>query len=367
MRQTYAIIKPSVIADNLKNIKQHLKKGVRLMAVIKADAYGHGASSIAPELVAAGADAFGVASIDEAVELRQLGISIPILILGATGADDAVDAVRYNVSMTVWYPAQIEAIRDACIAVGKKAAVHLKIDTGMGRLGVRTDKELIEMLRSIEKTNEVELEGVFTHFATADEADSAYFSKQIARFQQAVSIVHNRGFNPLIHAGNSAVTLHFPELHFDMVRPGFALYGYDPGPDSVDYLHPAMQWESRIVNLKWVQAHEGVSYGATYHTDKETLIATVPVGYADGYRRSIGNSGYVLVKGNRAPVIGRVCMDQMMIDVTNIPGIELNDKVVLLGEMDNESITANEMGSWQDTIGYEVLCAVGKRVPRFYE
>ena len=231
----------------------------------------------------------------------------------------------------------------------------MKIDTGMARLGVREDAALTGLLSVFREAPELFFEGVFTHFATADEGDNEYFQMQVARFEHALSIIRAMGFSPVIHAGNSAVTLHWPQYHYDMVRPGYALYGYDPGPGDVGFLQPAMRWTTQIVNLKWIGPDEGVSYGVTYRTSGDTLVGTIPVGYADGYRRAIGNTGYVLVHGKRAPVIGRVCMDQTMIDLTGIPNVAIRDEVVLLGQQGKEQISANEMAAWQETIGYEVL------------
>ena len=366
MRQTFAYINPKIVGRNLQQIRTLVGPDKHIMAVIKADAYGHGALPVARSLISAGADAFAVATVDEALELRQNGVKLPILVLGASNEADLETLIMNDISFTVWYSGQLEEIRRCPAAKKKRARVHLKIDTGMARLGVREDAALTGLLSVFREAPELFFEGVFTHFATADEGDNEYFQMQVARFEHALSIIRAMGFSPVIHAGNSAVTLHWPQYHYDMVRPGYALYGYDPGPGDVGFLQPAMRWTTQIVNLKWIGPDEGVSYGVTYRTSGDTLVGTIPVGYADGYRRAIGNTGYVLVHGKRAPVIGRVCMDQTMIDLTGIPNVAIRDEVVLLGQQGKEQISANEMAAWQETIGYEVLCAIGKRVPRIY-
>ncbi len=367
MRQTFAYINPKAVGRNLQQIRSIVGDDKHIMAVVKADAYGHGMLPIVQALTAAGADAFAVATCDEALELRQNGVRLPILVLGAATEGDLEELIMNDIAFTVWYSGQLEEIRRCPAVKKKKARVHLKIDSGMARLGVREDDALLGMLSIFREAPELFFEGVFTHFATADEEDEQYFRMQVERFEHALSLVRAMGFSPVVHAGNSAVTLHSPRFHYDMVRPGYALYGYDPGPGDVGVLEPAMRWTTQIVNLKWIGPDEGVSYGVTYRTDRDTLVATIPVGYADGYRRAIGNTGYVLVHGRRAPVIGRVCMDQTMIDVTGIANVAIRDEVVLLGRQGKDQITANEMAAWQETIGYEVLCNIGKRVPRIYE
>jgi alanine racemase len=368
MRQTFAYINPKNVGRNLQQIRALIGPDKHIMAVVKADAYGHGMLPVTKALIDAGADALAVATCEEAFELRSNKVRLPILVLGSANESDLEDLIENDIAFTVWYSGQLEEIRRCKAVCHKRARVHLKIDTGMARLGVREDAALTGLLGVFRDAPELFFEGVFTHFATADEEEEdEYFQMQVARFEHALSIVRAMGFSPVVHAGNSAVTLHRPQYHYDMVRPGYALYGYDPGPGDVGFLQPAMRWTTQIVNLKWIGPDEGVSYGVTYRTDRDTLVATIPVGYADGYRRAIGNTGYVLVHGKRAPVIGRVCMDQTMIDVTGIANVAIRDEVVLLGAQGKERISANEMAAWQETIGYEVLCTIGKRVPRIYE
>nr|WP_122013472.1 alanine racemase [Maliibacterium massiliense] len=367
MRPTWVDVDLDAIRFNVKEIKKNLPPDTRLMAVIKADAYGHGMLPVARAVLSAGASFLGLATVDEALQLRAEGIDAPLLILGAPVRQNMQALIAQGVSQTIWLPQQLLALAEAAQRVGRPALVHLKVDTGMNRIGVQSDAQLAALLDILAQDARLHLEGVFTHFATADDADARYMQMQHARFDRAVACVRARGFAPIVHAANSAASLHVASAHYDMVRPGYAIYGYDPGPAGGTLpLKKALSWKSRVVNLKWIEAGESVSYGIIFTARRRTRVATVPVGYADGYRRCIGNRGYALVRESRAPVIGRVCMDQMMLDVTDIAGVALEDEVVLLGGQGAESIDADLMASWQDTIGYEVLCAIGKRVPRMY-
>lgn len=363
-RTNYVEIDPEAIAHNVREIHRTLPPGVQMMAVVKADGYGHGAGVAARAALAGGAERLAVATVEEAVALRESQIAAPILVLGNVEPQAAEAVARWQVAQTVCDARGIRALQWAGVAQGLCVPVHLKLDTGMGRLGVRAHGAAQMLAREIAKSSHLRLQGVFTHFACADELDEAYTRMQCARFEDmlaALAPVWDRW--PLRHAANSAATLRFPFAHYDLVRTGIALYGAPPVSTRLD-LRPAMRWVTTAVLVKDLPAGESVSYGATYTASSARRVMTLPVGYADGYRRVLGNRAQVLVRGRRAPVIGRVCMDQCMADVTEIPGCEAGDEVVLLGSQGEACITTRELAGWMETIDYEVLLAPSGRVPR---
>ena len=346
-------------------MKAKLTGGAKFLAVVKADGYGHGAVQVARAALQAGADMLAVAIAEEGVELRAAGITCPILVLGGVEPSAADAVVKADLTQAVFNEEMIRALRTAGLKFGRTAKVHLKLETGMNRIGVQTEERVCELVRLIDSMPWIQLTGCFTHMATADcEDDGGATLAQIERFERLCA--HVRRIHPgeiTCHAGNTACIFRYPQAHFDMVRGGIALYGYPPVP-GVEGLRPAMRWVTRAVMVKELHEGERVGYGGTFTAEKPTRVMTLPVGYADGYRRAISGKGCVLVRGQRAKVLGRVCMDQIMVDVTGIEGAQAGDEAVLLGRQGDDCIDANEMAAWLDTISYEVLCSPSRRVPR---
>ncbi|WP_409342906.1 alanine racemase [Paenibacillus sp. MBLB4367] len=365
-RHTWADISPEAIRHNVRAFQALLSERSLLMAVVKADGYGHGAVQTAAAALQAGAGYLGVAFADEAFELRRAGITAPILILGYTAPEFAAAAVEHDVTVTVFTRESLQAVIGHAERSGKQARVHLKIDTGMTRLGVSAPQEALELAAIAAGSPHAELEGVFTHFAEADRAASRFTEEQFASFMKIVRHLETNGIRiPLVHCCNTAGTIHFPHMHMDMVRIGIGLYGVNPcaeRPVVAVNLKKAMHLRTKIAALTWIPAGQSVSYGRTYRAERETLIAVLPVGYADGLPRSLSNIGSVLVKGRRAPIVGTICMDQMMADVTDVPKLAAGDEVVLFGD----EVPVEEIAALTGTIGYEVLCGISKRVPRVY-
>ena len=361
-RYHFCEIDLAAIRHNVGVMKSRVAGGARFLAVVKADAYGHGAVPVAKAALEAGADMLAVAIPEEGIELREAGIAAPILVLGGIEESAAEAVVQNDLTQVVFDERRIRALAQAGQKLGRCAKVHLKLDTGMNRIGVRTAEEAQALTRLIDSLPGVALTGCFTHMATADEPDSTGTLRQIERFEvlcKAVKAAHPGEI--ICHGANTASIFRYPQLHADMVRGGLALYGYPPVPEATG-LQPAMRWVTRGIYVKG----DRVSYGGTFEATRPTVVMTLPVGYADGYRRGISGKGCVLVRGRRAPILGRVCMDQMMVDVTDIPGAREGDEAVLLGRQGEEQIDAEEMAAWLDTISYEVLCSPSKRVPRVY-
>ena len=358
------------VAYNIRNIRERVNKNSKIMGIVKADAYGHGAVEVSKVLLYNGADWLGVAMIDEAIQLRQNNIMVPILILGYTLETKIDDVVRYDIIQTVFSYDMAKLVSDAAVKQNKIAKIHIKVDTGMGRIGFMPDENIGEEVLKISKLPNIEINGIFTHFSTSDETDKSFTRLQIERFKYAIDEIEKRGINlPVKHCANSAAIMDFDDLGFNMVRAGVILYGMYPSDDVKKEnlsLKPVMSIKTHISYVKNVGVGVPLSYGRTYYTDKESVIATVPVGYADGYIRRMQKGGRVIVNGHYAPIVGRVCMDQFMIDVTDIPDVKPGDDVILMGSDGNISITADEIAKVLDTINYEVVCMIGKRVPREY-
>ncbi|HIT72444.1 alanine racemase [Tyzzerella sp. An114] len=358
------------VAYNIRNIRERVNKNSKIMGIVKADAYGHGAVEVSKVLLYNGADWLGVAMIDEAIQLRQNNIMVPILILGYTLETKIDDVVRYDIIQTVFSYDMAKLVSDAAVKQNKIAKIHIKVDTGMGRIGFMPDENIGEEVLKISKLPNIEINGIFTHFSTSDETDKSFTRLQIERFKYAIDEIEKRGINlPVKHCANSAAIMDLEDLGFNMVRAGVILYGMYPSDDVKKEnlsLKPVMSIKTHISYVKNVGVGVPLSYGRTYYTDKESVIATVPVGYADGYIRRMQKGGRVIVNGHYAPIVGRVCMDQFMIDVTDIPDVKPGDDVILMGSDGNISITADEIAKVLDTINYEVVCMIGKRVPREY-
>lgn len=367
-RDSWVKINLDHIADNIQAFQEHLPNSTAIMAVVKADAYGHGAVRVANKAIRAGASWLGVALLSEALELRQAGISVPILVFGRVRSDDAGSAARNHISLTVF---QLEWLREAR-RLGPKdppLQVHLNLDTGMGRLGVREMLDLRAMVQVIQEASCFHLQGVYTHFATADEGPNDYFMKQFNRFQKMLAALKKWGVTPaLIHCANSATALNFPAKVFNLVRLGISMYGLAPSeemkPNLPFSLQPAFTLHSRLIQVKQLKAGEAVSYGATYVAKGKEWIATVPLGYADGWLRNIATGGEVLVEGERVPIVGRICMDFFMI---RLPAQkDIGAKVTLIGRQHDACIEVDEVARLLDTINYEIPCMISDRVPRKY-
>jgi alanine racemase len=349
------------------NIQYYLKHThVQVMAVVKANAYGHGLVPVAKAALSAGATWCGVARAEEALELRKSGIDCPLLLLGYTPPDRYDEMIANQVSMTIWDQNQLTLASQAAGRIGKAARLHLKIDSGMSRLGVQAE-EALAMAQSMAATPGALFEGVFTHFARADEADPAPSNVQEKRFRNAIEALESSGLLPsLVHAANSAAGLTRPSAYFNIIRPGIAIYGLHPSADFPlpSEFQPALQWKTVLSQVKVLPPGRGVSYGHIYTTRSMERIGTLPVGYADGFRRTSGN--LALVGGKRVPVVGRVCMDQVMVQLDGVPEAAAGDEVVLIGRQGNETLWVEELARNWGTINHEVVCGLTARVPRYY-
>lgn len=366
-RPTMAVVDLNALTHNYKEVLCRCD-GRKILAVVKAQAYGHGAVKVARHLLSLGADMLGVALVEEGKELRDAGIEAPILVMGSVFPDQAEEVARLGLSPAVYSLSVVRALSVAAVNLGVSVSVHVKVDTGMGRLGVLPESAsaFIEEIKSLKG---VELQGLMTHFADADLRDKQFCADQMDRFESLLKSLQARGIEiPLRHAANSAAVLDYRRALFTMVRPGIMLYGYNPLPADIPgpELHPVLSLTTRIAFLKKVPAGTTISYGRTYRTGRESLIATLPVGYADGYPRSLSNRGEAIVRGVRVPIAGRVCMDMCMLDVTGVPDVGEQDAVVLIGKEGRERISADDIAEQTGTIAYEVLCGIGSRVPRLY-
>ncbi len=374
--RAWAEINLDNVAHNISCIRKRLSTGTKLLAVIKADGYGHGYKEVAKVAVENGADFFGVASADEAMQLRRNGFTTPILILGPVDDDEFVHVVDSDVSTTVFDVNIAKRISSVAVALGKQAKIHIKVDTGMSRIGYvvaggEADKRaIIDEIIAIGNMPNITIEGIFTHFAKADDSAGDFTRIQFERFISLCDDLKAKGLDiPLRHCCNSGGIVNYPEYHLDMVRSGIITYGYSPSVDtdiSELNLRPAMQLKSKVTDVKRIGAGIGVGYGGTYETAEPIDVATFGIGYADGYFRSLSNKAQVIVGGSIARVIGRVCMDQTMADVTEIKNIKIGDEVILFGTDGNNTITVDSVAALAGTINYEVLSVVGKRVPRVY-
>ena len=354
------------ISSNFDAIRE--KAGVPVMAVVKADAYGHGAIQVA-RLLEGRCAFFGVSSILEAMELRQAGLATPILILGHTPVSAFPTAIENGIRPTIYRQEDAEALSAAAVKLGKTAPFHFAVDTGMSRIGFQVSEKTADLCASLAKLPMVCAEGIFSHFATADCADLSRSRAQAALFDRFCSLLEARDIHiPIRHLDNSAGIMNF-DRHYNMVRAGIVIYGMYPS-DEVSprllELKPALQWLSRVTHVKTLPAGREISYGGTFVTEKDTVVATVPVGYADGYRRNLSGKFYVLIRGQKAPILGRICMDQMMVDVTGIPGVCTGDNVTLVGRSCDAQITMEEISARADSFNYEFVCGISRRVPRIY-
>ena len=370
--RVYAGVNLDYVGENIDSIASNLKPDTGIIAVIKTDAYGHGALPIAKELehkdVVFG---YGVATAEEALQLKNNGIRKPIIIIGYSFPSAYEEMIVRDVRLTVFTPEMLEEINSIAKRLGLIARVHIKVDTGMSRIGIYPDDEGLSFVQTALGYTNIRVEGIFTHLARADEEDKKYALRQLNRFHGFVDRVREElGFNfDIVHCLNSAGIIELNEYCDTCVRAGIIMYGMWPSDEvrrDIIALKPLLSLKSHITFIKKVPAGVQISYGGTYETDSETVVATVPVGYGDGYPRSLSNKGYVLVRGMRVPIIGRVCMDQFMIDVSLVPGVSTFDEVTLIGTDGKECITMEDLQHWSGMLNYELACLIGKRVPRVY-
>ncbi len=363
---TYVTIDLDAISENFQAVQQ--KTGVPVMAVVKADGYGHGAIQVARQLQDSCAF-FGVSSMLEALELRDAGITTPILILGHIQPEAFAAAIRQGIRPSIFRLEDAKLLSETALQEGLVAPFHLVVDTGMSRIGFQATEEDADICKEICKLPGIVAEGLFSHFATADCADLTKAKLQAEKFDNFYRMLKDRGVEvKLRHMNNSAGIMNFHQ-HYELVRGGIILYGLYPSSEvnSTDLpLKPALSWRSRVTHVKLLEVGREISYGGDYVTTKPTMVATVPVGYADGYRRSLSGKFYVLIRGRKAPILGRICMDQMMVDVTHIPGVTVGDTVVLVGADGENAISVEEIAQVAGSFNYEFVCGIGRRVPRYY-
>lgn len=363
MMPVWCEIRLDYLIDNYKKIKKCVGEEVDLMPIIKADAYGHGAVQCAKVLVENGTKRFAVARIDEGIQLRRAGIKCPILILGYISNDEIKKLLEWDLTPTVYH---IDFARELSRQATKSIKVHIKIDTGMGRLGFRGIEESVQSIEKIYTMDNLIVEGIYSHFATSDEEDKSYSLSQMKSFEEVLKLLKKRGINiPIKHLSNSAAIMDLPMSYYNIVRPGIILYGMYPSQEvnhKIISLKPVKSFKTRIANLKKIHSGDSVSYGRKYIAEEDRLIATLPVGYADGYSRLLSNLGEVLIRGQKAKIVGRICMDQCMVDVSHIPQVQVNDEVLLYGS----ELAIEEVAEKMGTINYEVSCMISPRVPKLY-
>ncbi|MGY1418322.1 alanine racemase [Bacillus cereus] len=369
-RDTIVEIDLNAVKHNVKEFKKHVNdEEIKMMAAVKANGYGHGAVEVAKAAIEAGIHQLAVAFVDEAIELREAGITVPILILGYTPVAAVEDVIQYDVMMTVYRVEDLHGINEIANRLQKKVQIQVKIDTGMSRIGLQ--EEVKPFLEELNRMEYVEVVGIFTHYSTADEIDKSYTNMQTSLFEKAVNTAKELGIQiPYIHSSNSAGSMELSNTFQNMVRVGIGVYGMYPSKEvdhSVVSLQPALSLKSKVAHIKHAKKNRGVSYGNTYVTTGEEWIATVPIGYADGYNRQLSNKGYALINGVRVPVIGRVCMDQLMLDVSKAMPVQVGDEVVFYGKQGEENIAVEEIADMLGTINYEVTCMLDRRIPRVYK
>lgn len=365
---TYIEVDLDAVAHNAQAIKAHIGPHVHLIAVVKANAYGHGMVEVARTALQHGASWLAVGRVDEGIALRDAGITAPILVMGYTLPGDIEDAVVRALTLTVADLASVEAVSTLACRLGRIIPVHVKVDTGMGRFGVLPD-EVLPFVAEVSALPGAQIEGLYTHFAVAELADKEYTWHQFRIFQKVRAELEAARYRiPVYHVANSAAMLDLPEMHLDAVRVGIALYGLSPSGKVATTvpLRPALSLKSHVARVRTLPAGSSISYGRTYITQRDTPVALIPVGYGDGYHRVLSNRGMVLINGRRAPIVGRICMDQFVVDISRVGPVELNSEVVLIGRQGDECITAEEVATWAETINYEIVTGLSPRVPRLY-
>lgn len=370
LNRVYLRIDLDQICDNTQKIINKVGKDTKVMPVVKADAYGHGAIEVTKALSEIGTYGFAVATVGEALALRRAGITKPLLILDFVFPNQFETIIRNDIMLTVFQYGIAKSLNEAAEQMGTTAHIHLKVDTGMGRIGYIPNEESVEEIKKIAALPNIEIDGIFTHFACADSADKTSMNTQLERFRSFVEKIEADGINiPIKHVCNSAAIIDMQDNFLNMVRSGIITYGLYPSDEvNQDNLNvkPAMELRSVVINVKTIDKGDTVSYGSTYVAEKPTVIATIPVGYADGYPRQLSNKGSVLIHGKRAKIVGRVCMDQFMVDVTDIPDVLIGDSVTLVGRDGDDFISCEEIGEISGRFNYEFLCCITRRVPRVY-
>ena len=367
-RPTACYVDLDALRWNFRQIREKIGPEVRVLSVVKADAYGHGAREVARALAAAGSESFGVATLEEGVELRAAGIRSPILVLAGVYPEQLGEFIQHRLTPAICETEAFKQLEKEARRRGVTLNFHLKVDTGMGRIGLPS-AEVERWLPEMGQLESLKLEGLFSHFSQAENVEGSYTQSQLKAFQLVLKRLRSAGYNPpWVHLANSAAVITLPSAHFTMVRPGLMLYGAYPSPVMASQvaLKPVLSWRTRVLQLKRVPEGSSISYGQIFVTQRESSIATLPVGYADGYPRLLSNRGEVLIRGQRAPVAGRICMDLTMVDVTDIRGVEQGDEVVLLGAQGKAAISADEMARWAETISYEIFTSISDRVPRIH-
>lgn len=369
-RPAWLEISPANLQYNCETVKKIVGEKVKVCAVVKANGYGHGVIETSKACLAAGADFLAVAMLTEAMELREAGFTCPILILGWTPEEGYAQAIQQQIRLAVFDAEEAARLNAKALAMGKKALVHLKLDTGMSRIGFQADEDGLATAEAILSMEGITVEGIFSHFSKADEADKTFAKNQLAIFKRFCAQLEERtGVRiPIRHMAASAGIIDLPEGHLDMVRPGIMLYGFQPSAEmhNVADLKPALVWKARVGRVQLLPAGRLIGYNGTFELQQDTLVATVPVGYADGYNRLLSNYGYVLCQGKKLPIIGKVCMDQFMVDASQVPKLQVGDTVTLLGTDGDVSITVTEMAAMLKTIEHEIVCGIAPRVPKFY-
>lgn len=369
LRPVWAEVDLDKLAHNMREIRR-ITKSEKIIAVVKADAYGHGAVDVAPVLLENGADSLAVAMLSEAMELRRSGIECPIMILGFTPPELIDNLLKYDTQQTVYSYEYAKELSKMALHENKIAKIHIALDTGMGRIGFLPNDESVEEVCKISKLPNIFIEGLFCHFSTADEKDKTYTNIQVKKFDNFYEkLKEKKVYINTRHIANSAAIIDLPEIHYEAVRPGIIIYGYYPSDEvnmkKIDLL-PVMTLKTNVIHIKTLPPGEYVGYGRAYKTEKESVIATLPIGYADGYTRLLFQKEKVIIKGKFASVIGKICMDQCMIDITDVSGVKVGDEVILIGEDGNNKFNADIVGKLIDTISYEIVCMIGRRVPRVY-
>lgn len=370
VRPVWVEINLDNLAHNMKEVKKNIKEGVLITAVVKANAYGHGSVKSAETFLNNGADRLAVSTLSEAIELRKANIDVPILILGYTPKGQYPLVVEFNIIQTIYDYESAKVLSEAAVKLDKAGIIHLKVDSGMGRLGYLPKDEAIDEIIKISNLPNIKIEGIYTHFATADEEDKTYTRLQYDRFSKFTEKLEKRGLSiPIKHVSNSAAIMDFPEYNLNMVRAGIMIYGLYPSnevnKERVN-LKPAMTLKSKISYIKNVPKGTGISYGQIFVTEMESKIATIPIGYADGFTRLLTSKAEAYLKGKRVPVVGKICMDQCMLDITDLEDVSIGDEVVLFGYGEEGYPHVDEVADKLKTINYEIICMVGRRVPRVY-
>lgn len=369
-RPVWAEINLDNLAHNIKEVRNHTREDSLVTAVVKANGYGHGSVEIANTFLENGADRLAVAILTEAIELREAGIEAPILILGYTPSPQFNKVLEYNLIQTIYNIEDARILSETASKAGKKATIHIKLDTGMGRIGFPSIEDSVDKIVEISKLTNIYVEGIYTHFAKADEIDKTHVKGQFEKYMNITRQLEDKGLKiDIKHVSNSASVIDLPEYNLDMVRAGVMIYGFYPS-NEVDKenikLKPAMNLKARVSHIKTVPKGTGISYGQIFKTERESKIATLPLGYADGFTRLLTGKAEVYINGKRAKVVGRICMDQCMIDVTEVPDVKLGDEVVIFGYGEDGYPHADELAEMIGTINYEIVCMVGRRIPRVY-